>query len=461
MTELAVLGAGPAGLMAALVAAEAGHRCTVFEAAPRVGGMAASFEVADQRVDFGSHRLHPSTDPALLARLAGLLGDDLQVRERNGRIRLERRWVGFPLRAFDLARHLPPRFALGVARDMIAGPWRRRRPAGNSFAEALDATLGPTIVDRFYGPYATKLYGTDPAELDVELARRRVSATSASQILWRVLRSTRPAGRTFLYPRGGYGQIAERLAEAATSAGADIRREAAVHRLAVGDDGVRVEAAGQGSPLDAAMAVSTLPVAALASVVEPSPPPAVAAAIDQTRVRAMVLVYLVVDRPRYTPYDAHYLPDPEVATARLSEPKNYRDGDDPPDRTVLCAEMPCWAGDDVWTASDADLGEVVTEDLLRSGLPDPAPMAVEVRRLRHVYPVFERRSAQARREVGEWGRSHDRLLVAGRQGLGVPDNLHHVLAMGADAAAAFTPRGVDRARWNRALDDFATHVVED
>ena len=44
MTEIAVIGSGPAGLMAALRANELGHDVTVFEASPSIGGMSASFE---------------------------------------------------------------------------------------------------------------------------------------------------------------------------------------------------------------------------------------------------------------------------------------------------------------------------------------------------------------------------------------------------------------------------------
>ena len=119
------MGAGPAGLVAALDAASAGHEVVVLEAADHVGGMAASIEVGGQRVDLGSHRLHPSTDPALLARLRGMLGDDLQVRLRHGRIALAGRWLAFPLRTGDLLRHLPPRLAVGAALDAAGSPRRR------------------------------------------------------------------------------------------------------------------------------------------------------------------------------------------------------------------------------------------------------------------------------------------------------------------------------------------------
>jgi phytoene dehydrogenase-like protein len=105
--DLVVLGAGPAGLAAAWRAARRGLKVTLLERADRVGGLAGSFEVAGLRVDHGSHRLHPSTPPPLIADLRSLLGSDLQTRPRNGRLRIVGRWVGFPLHAGQLARELP------------------------------------------------------------------------------------------------------------------------------------------------------------------------------------------------------------------------------------------------------------------------------------------------------------------------------------------------------------------
>ena len=56
MTHIVVLGAGPAGLGAALELAERGVQVTVLEQREVVGGNAGSFELAGLRVDYGSHR---------------------------------------------------------------------------------------------------------------------------------------------------------------------------------------------------------------------------------------------------------------------------------------------------------------------------------------------------------------------------------------------------------------------
>lgn len=470
-----MVGAGPAGLAAALGAARAGHEVLVVEAADRVGGMAGSFEVAGQRVDLGSHRLHPALAGEHLALLRDLLGDDLQVRPRHGRIRLAGRWLAFPLRPIDLLRRLPPSFALGAARDAVLSPFRR--PRADTFAEVVRAGLGPTVAATFYEPYVTKLWGVPPDHLAGELARRRVSASSASDVLARLVpRRTRrgavagdagasvPDKRTFLYPATGFGAISEALADAAVAAGATLELGAAVDGVDLGVAGAGAAAVhlADGSTVEAGRVWSTAPLPALARWAEPAPPPEVLAAAAGIEHRGLVLVYLVVDRPQWTEFDAHYFPAADNPIARLSEPKNYRDGPDPADRTVLCAEVPADVGDTTWCSSDEDLGALVRDALVRLGLPDPAPLAVEVRRLPRVYPRYRVGFETDLAALEAWATAQPRLLTFGRQGLFVPDNTHHALVMGSAAAEALGADGsFDEAAWRQARDGFRTHVVED
>lgn len=456
--DVAIIGAGPAGLMAALRAARAGHQVVVLDGAPAVGGMAGSFEVDGVRVDFGSHRLHPSISPAIHEVLSELLGDDLQVRPRRGRVRIADRWVGFPLQLSDLVRHLPPGFAARAAAGAAVTPVLR--PRDDTTAEVLRASLGPVIAEEFYEPYLTKLWGVAPQELSGELARRRVGARSPLDLVRRALRAPGDASRTFLYPRHGYGQICEALADAAVAAGADIHLGERVERIRLGADSVQLST--EAGVVDAARVWSTSPVAALASMVDPPPPDRILAAASGLEHRALVLVYLTLDRSTFTEYDAHYFPSLENPVSRLSEPKRYRDGDDPLDRTVVCAEVPCTAGDDVWRASDEELRGVVERALAAERLPRLDGTNVTTRRLPRVYPIFRTGFEHDQQEFERWLSAQSRLLVFGRQGLFVQDHTHHVLAMGWAAADALLPDGsFDRRRWARARTAFAAHVVED
>jgi protoporphyrinogen oxidase len=456
--DLVVLGGGPAGVGAAYRAAQRGLDVVLLERGDRVGGLAGSFEVAGVRVDHGSHRLHPTTDPVILAELRQLLGDDLQLRRRNGRIRLAGRWIAFPLRPADLARRLPPSFAAAALRDTATSPFRRAR--ADTFAEVLRAKLGPAMCERFYFPYARKLWGLEPGEIAGEQARRRVGADSPLALVRRALAGGRGPRGVFWYPRRGYGQLSEALAEAAAAAGATLRLGAEVTGVRFPDDRATVEVGGA-EPIEAGRVFSTLPLPLLARLTEPAPPEHALAAASKLAYRAMVLVYLALRRPRYTEFDAHYLPEAWTPVTRVSEPKNYRDGDDPADTTVLCAEIPCALGDETWSADDDALAAVVLDALGHAELPRAQPFEVVVRRVPRVYPVYRVGYERSLEELEAWAAAQPRLLSFGRQGLFVHDNAHHALAMAWEAAAALTADGFDEASWSRARERFATHVVED
>lgn len=463
---IVVLGAGPAGLGLAFRAGAAGHRVTVIEREGRVGGAAGSFTVAGVRVDHGSHRLHHAIAPDILRDLRALLGDDLQRRPRQGRIRLAGRWLPFPLTASGTLRNLPPGIGVRAAIESL-GSWARR-PRADTFAEIVRAGLGPTIASRFYEPYAWKLWGLDPGEISGEQARRRITAATPTALLRRMLAGRDPQARTFLYPRRGFGQLWEAMATAAAARGAKIHLATTAVGVERDTDGVVVHLAN-GGEVRGQHLYSTVPLPILVRLLRPTAPHDVLAAAARLRTRAMVLVYLVLDRDRHTPFDAHYLPERWTPVTRLSEPKNYRtghpgphDAGDPRDRTVLCAEVPCARDDVVWRAPDTELARIVRAALRGAALPDVAPVDVVVRRLPSAYPIYDRGFAAHLDRVDRWVGQLRGVTTYGRNGLFVHDNSHHALAMAWAAADALRPDGtLDPATWSAARARFTRHVVED
>jgi len=458
-TELLIVGSGPAGLMAAYLAASKGHDVTVVERLDSPGGMSASFEINGMMVDYGSHRLHPATSQPLLEILKNILGTDLQTRNRNGRIRVEEKWVTFPLSFSNLVKSLPARSVSELFKDSLTSPFRQ--PAEETFAEHIKAGLGQKVFDLIYGPYAKKLWGMPAEELHSDLARKRVSAKSHLDILKKLIRSTINNGQIFFYPRNGYGQICERLAEEAENKGARFLFETEIKSIDLTDKTCVVTKTENGS-FDSQRIWSTAPFGSLVKMINPAPSPQIIESLKQLKYRAMVLVYLICDQERLTEFDAHYFPGIDTPISRISEPKNYREGPDPKDFTIICCEVPCWEGDQIWLASDEELGELMLDSLAKQGLPKINLLDTKTRRLPKVYPIYDLDYREKFENLINWSTSQERLTIFGRQGLFAPDNLHHALSMGHAAANALDSNtSFAHNSWKSSLEEFQTHVVED
>jgi protoporphyrinogen oxidase len=465
---IAILGAGPAGLGAAWqLARQRKANIVVLEQRDDVGGNAGSFELAGVSVDFGSHRLHPSTAPRIMSDIRSLLGDDLLERPRHGRIRLRGKWIHFPLKGLDLMTNLPWSFRLGVMGDAI----RKAIPVhanghAESFATVLRKGLGSTICNDFYFPYARKIWGLEPEQLSPIQAKRRVSAGSLTKIVKKTLGirgKNEPSRKTFFYPRHGFGQISRALADAARQSGADVRLSTSIKNVHLGAPHRLVtESNGQTHEFTADHVWSTIPVAALAKIANPAAPAEVRAAAEKLESRAMILIYLVLGQRQFTKYDAHYFPEAHIRLTRLSEPKNYSDRAEPADQTVLCGELPCKVGDDLWQMSDEQLGQLVQQSLVDSGIPIAAPvLQVTSRRLPHAYPIYRTGYEQHFAVLDGWADHLERVLTFGRQGLFAHDNTHHALAMAYAAVDCLAPEGLDAQRWSEHRREFEKHVVED
>jgi protoporphyrinogen oxidase len=469
--EITVLGAGPAGIAAAYaLTRKPGPRVRVLERAPVAGGNAASFLLDGVWCDYGSHRFHPAADPSVLADVREILGDDLLLRPRHGRIRLGGNWIHFPLKPLDAMRRLPKRFAASLMADSALKPLRRKRPGPRTFSSVLYDGLGPTIAENFYFPYVRKLWGLEPDRLAVTLAERRVSSGSVGQILLKMARmlpgmADETAGR-FFYPRRGFGQIAAAMRERAEAQGAEFALGTGVSRIEREGTrvvGLRTEAGSGETRAATDQILSTIPLTALVRLIDPAPPAGVVQAARAMRFRGMILIYLVLETDRFTEFDAHYFPELSIPISRMSEPKNYSAAREPEGLTVLCAELPADPGERWWEMSDDELGRQLCGFLESVGLPVTVPVRrCETRRLSHAYPVYDLGYEENFRRIDDWLLGLDGLLVFGRQGLFAHDNTHHAFAMAYAAAESLDERGrLDTGLWARHREAFTHHRVED
>jgi len=443
-----------------------------------VGGMSSSFTVEGLTFDYGSHRLHPVIASDTLTDIRGLIGKDLLERPRRGRICMMNRFVSFPLTPANSLRHLPLSFLAGLTADLIRMPFRTGRSPRRTFADELRSSLGSTTCRSFYFPFSEKLWGLPPERLSADQARRRVSQKAIVPLIQKVIRAGIPSGGSptgwYYYPRKGYGQIPDAMAEEVRNRGGTIllsTRPAAIQVRENGRFAIRTESRGlDGSDrwqphslLKADLLFSTIPIHALVHTLNPKPPASVIQAVSALRYRCLVLVYLILESPRFSPFDCHYFPEQQFIFSRVSEPKHYRAADTPVDATGLCAEIPCWKQDAIWDDPDDRLGARVITDLRKSGIPVTVPVRkVFTKRLSHAYPVYELDYARNLEQVKRYLGAIPNLIRLGRQALFLHDNIHHALTMGSLAADCVGPDGsYNFERWRAAGEQFLSFTVED
>lgn len=207
-TDIAIVGAGLAGLTAANDLVDAGHRVTVFERAADPGGRAGSTRHGPYRFNRGPHALYRSGEAATI--LA-----DLGVRYRGHK----------PIQATPQALyrgrlHRLPAGPAGLVRTTLLG--RRSKlamaallprlaklapgAAGLTIAEWVDGrTVDPALAGLLHGLFRLTGYANAPDVVDAGAALEQLAAG---------------AGAGVVYLDGGWQSLADGLAARARAAGA-------------------------------------------------------------------------------------------------------------------------------------------------------------------------------------------------------------------------------------------------
>ncbi len=443
--EVTILGAGLAGLAAAHDLTLAGHRVTLFEKDTRVGGMATSFRVGPYWLDHGPHRFY-SRSEELIQHVYDVLDGDVVVRQRMSRIFLRERFFDYPLRLGNVLRNLPMSLLARAGWDYARARTRQKlRPEpDDDFESWVVQRFGRTLYELFFGAYTEKAWGMAPARISADWASQRISQKSLWDAIKRTIRPPRDGEvrglvREFYYPKnGGIGALARRYAEKIEARGGRILLGTKVNQIDAPDGRVQsitYQQAGVTHEHRTSRIISTIPLPALLRSLRPSPPAEALRASGQLDYIAILFVYLEIDRPSAIPDHWIYLPEKDLRVHRVSEFKNFSDSVAPGDRTALCCEITCRAGDKTWRLTSEQAAAIAIADLERIGLIEPgSAQPLTIARLSHAYPVYDLDYKRKLRALLSAVREPDGLISTGRQGLFRYNNMDHSIAMGRKAA---------------------------
>ncbi len=365
--DFVVVGAGPAGLGAALHGVRNGAAVTLVDQSPIVGGLCVTRRSGALRYDLGGH-IPFVGDAARASWLSDLLGEDLI-------------WVPRPVASFRDGRIRPGRYLDQRASGTPLGLVPRTLPdpgPEESARTVLDAAFGPDLVDAEMRRYLEKIDG-------VPLVR-----IPGSRPLRLMLDQAAPDG--FWFPRLGIGQLMDAMSRAFVADGGRLLTGTALTAVAVPGGavaGVTVRHTDRDERIATRRLIVSAPPGAVARRLVPALPPS---ALPAVRMRAVAIVYLEVARPDVTDQAWVQVDDTRVPAARIFDARNWSADLCPGDRTVVGLECYCMptADDPVWSADDRTLAArcvaALTDPLGWITAPQHARL-IEVVRLPAGYPL--------------------------------------------------------------------------
>jgi len=396
-----VIGAGPAGMTAAWQLAKRGMKVAVLEQDSMVGGLSKTICRREGFCyDYGPHTFHireTEGSRRVVSEVQSLLDGRYRILDRGTRIYLEKKYFSYPPQIREVLRRVSPGLGARIWLDYLYAALRHAfNPARqeDSFEEWGVRNLGRTLYDTFFGLYSEKVWGIPMSQVSSRQAQR-VAKLNLKNIVLRMLRFKVDPETYFIkyfYPHGGIGRLYERMADEVRSAGGKVHLNATATRVdTVGQraSAVVYEQDGREHSISCSNVISTLPLAEVTAMIIPALPLAEIEAAQKLDYRGLVLVYLVINRPRVTDYHWCYLIESRFKCSRFSEQKNVSPEMLPENQTVLCVEISCQYGDERWRATDEELARVATDDMAEMGILQREDVVeYSVVRVRRAYPIY-------------------------------------------------------------------------
>ncbi|MHB8882012.1 MAG: FAD-dependent oxidoreductase [Thermodesulfovibrionales bacterium] len=449
-TATIIIGGGLTGLSAGCRLSSAGHPVKVFERDAGVGGLSKTIDRDGFRFDLGGHRFF-TKDERVNRFVQDLLGDELIPVHRSSKIFMRNRFFDYPLKPLNALFGLGLMTTLRAVADYGAEKAKGmlRQPPQVSLEDWVVSNFGRTMFNIYFKEYSEKVWGIDCSRISADWVAQRIRGLSLSSAIKNAFFSF--SGKDlptladhFLYPETGIGRIAERLREeiekkSSVSTGTAVEqinhngRE--VESIAVAND--TWSGIVQGKEF-----ISSMPLPRLVQLLNPLPPDDILEAASRLSFRDLVVVTIMVNRPRVTDQTWIYIPEKKIPFGRIHEPTNWSRKMAPEGKSLLVTEFFSFKGDRTWNETDERLAETTIDHLQGLGfITRKDVLDSAVIRAPKAYPLFEVGYEETCSRISGYLSRFRNLHIAGRVGMFRYYNMDHAIHSGLSTADRILARG--------------------
>ena len=450
--RVVIIGAGPAGLTAALELSKHSVPATVLEGDKQVGGISRTVNYKGYLFDIGGHRFFTKWDEVNQI-WKETLRDKFLQRPRLSRIYYRRKFFLYPLVAKNALLGLGPvesvRILLSYFRSAVFPT-----PKEDNLEEWVSNRFGKRLYQIFFKTYTEKVWGVPCTSIQAEWAAQRIKGLSLMGAVKNALfPSKTPKAKTlidrFQYPERGPGQMWETLTEQLDREGYPVLMERPVVRICheggivkrVVTRGPHGEESFEGTDF-----VSSMPIRDLMNALDPRPPEDVMRAANNLRYRDFLIVSLVVNRKEVSPDNWIYVHEPGVKVGRIQNFKNWSPAMVPdPAKTCLGMEYFVFENDELWASADDKLIQMARNEIAQLGLVRPEEIEDgTVVRMQKAYPMYDPGWTERIETIREYARaSLKNLQFVGRNGMHKYNNQDHSMMTALCAAQNICGAGHD------------------
>ena len=429
-----IIGAGPAGLTAALELSKLGVSATVLEADQQVGGIARTVNYKGYLFDIGGHRFFTKWDEVNEI-WNDVLGGKFLERPRLSRIYYKKKFFMYPLVAKNAL------FGLGLFESMrILASYIRAQliptPKEENLEEWVSNRFGRRLYEIFFKTYTEKVWGVPCTTIRAEWAAQRIKGLSLltairNAILPNKTSNVKTLIDKFQYPERGPGQMWETLTEQLKASGYPVLMERAVVRICH-DDGAVTHLVTEGphhrEEFWGTDFISYMPIRELVRALDPAPPQDVLDAAAKLRYRDFLIVSLIVNRKEVAPDNWIYVHEPGVKVGRIQNFKNWSPAMVPDsNKTCLGMEYFVFENDEFWSSADDKLIEMAKREIVQLGLVRAEEIEDgTVVRMQKAYPMYDEDWSTHVDTIRAWLADNARnVQLVGRNGMHKYNNQDH------------------------------------